>query len=169
MFNFWLILGYTDHFLHYLHVYFVWITWHYPVQVTWYNVKHVLEVTCVFTVQNTVTWDVTCAGQREGSLSEGFQRAFKDTGASHVIWRHGLVVGMWKCADMVGWSRGMSHVQVSGWAPYQSAIRGPSRGPCSSHVIWRQGHVVGCWWSGEMFGWSRGMSRDRSGGSRDVT
>ena len=29
--------------------------------------------------------DVTCAGQREGSLSEGFQRAFKVTGASHVI------------------------------------------------------------------------------------
>ena len=39
-----------------------------------------------------VTWDERdrsggsrAAGQREGSLSEGFQRAFKVPGASHVI------------------------------------------------------------------------------------
>ena len=29
--------------------------------------------------------DVTCAGQREAGLSEGFQRAFRYPGASHVI------------------------------------------------------------------------------------
>ena len=130
MFNFWLILGYTDHFLHYLHVYFVWITWHYPVQVTWYNVKHVLEVTCVFTVQNTVTWDVTCAGQQAGSLSEGFQRAFKVPGASHVIWRHGHVVGIWKGAGMIGQSRGMNVIGQVGHVTWRRSGDDHIWAPC---------------------------------------
>ena len=115
-----LFLTVKDHFIYYLHVYSLLITWHYPVLVTWYNVhrlgSHVRLHTC-FT-----DCHVGCHMCRStsGGQSEGLQRAFRYPGGSHVIWRHGHVVGIWKGAGMIGRSHGMSRDRSMG------------------HVMWRR-------------------------------
>ena len=157
MFNFWLILGYTDHFVHYLHVYLVLITWHYPVLVTWYSVprlgSHVRLHTC-FT-----DCHVGCHMCR--SRSRGPIRGL--TAALQTTW--------WKSRDMTSGAHDGSRLVVGCWGGHVGCLvighwvtwhdvehcrweRKPIRGLSdsgASHVIWRHGHVVGsrevlgCW------------------------
>ena len=59
--------------------------------------------------------------RRSGAAYQrAFRGAFRYPGASHVIWRHGRVVGIWKGAGLVGWSRGMNMIGQVG------------------HVVWRR-------------------------------